>query len=74
MTLEDYKTELEYMDWWFDFSDDHRVWRAGHARKRFLEELSKQTPQHKAAWDEVQQQLRDGTFRAQPRLTKGEDA
>lgn len=59
MDLKDYKSSLQSMDWWFDYSDDHRVYRAGLYRKQFLEALSILSPDHKAAWDEVQQQLRD---------------
>ena len=68
MTITEYKSALSTMDWHYDYSDDHRVWRAGSARKRLLEELSKQTPQHTRAWDEVQQSLNDGTFAQQGRL------
>ena len=74
MNLEEYKSALKSMDWWYDYSDDHRVYRAGLYRKQLLEGASNESPEHKLAWDQVQQSLRDGTFRAQPRLTKREDA
>lgn len=73
MNLNEYKTALRSMDWWFDYSDDHRVYRAGLYRKQFLEELSKQSPDHKAAWDETQKQLHDGTFRRRGRLWRKEE-
>ena len=74
MNLEEYKTELQSMDWYYDFSDDHRVWRAGHARKRFLERVAKQSTEHTLAWDEVQQQLHDGTFVRRGSLWRKEEA
>lgn len=73
MNLDEYKEALQSMDWYYDYSDDHRVWSAGYSRRLVLEGIAKQSTEHKLAWDEVQQQLRDGTFRAQPRLTRKEE-
>ena len=36
MHITEYKKALQSMDWWFDYSDDHRVWRMGMAQKRQL--------------------------------------
>jgi hypothetical protein len=36
MTLAEYYDKLAGFDWFFDFSDDHRVWKAGNQRKSTL--------------------------------------
>lgn len=62
MNITEYKKALQSMDWWFDYSDDHRVWRMGMAQKRQLLREADKGGEYRSAWDEVQQQLEEGTF------------
>lgn len=39
MTLEHFKIELEQYDWFYYFSEDHRVYQAGEQAYRRLKEL-----------------------------------
>lgn len=38
MTLEEFEKALQYHDWYYEYSDDHSVWRRGLDRQRQLEE------------------------------------
>lgn len=51
ITLVEYYDALERFDWYFDFSDDHRVWSAGNKRKAELISMSKKGAEYKALWD-----------------------
>ena len=41
MTLDEYKAELARHDWYYYFSDDHRVWSAGEVASKKMVELAK---------------------------------
>lgn len=36
MTKEEYFHACKHFDWYYDYSDDHRVWKNGNARKAQL--------------------------------------
>lgn len=42
MTLQEFYDELNSHDWYYMYSDDHRVWSAGERDRKRLQELSKQ--------------------------------
>lgn len=50
ISLSDYFRRLEQADWYYDFSDDHRVWSRGSVQMAELRGLSDQSPQHKLMW------------------------
>jgi hypothetical protein len=39
-TKEEYIELLKKHDWYYEFSDDHRVWAAGHASAKHLSSLA----------------------------------
>lgn len=51
MELGEYYDELEKHDWFYDYSDDHSVWRRGQAARNKLSSIASQSPEHKALWD-----------------------
>jgi hypothetical protein len=36
MTTEEYQSKLKAHDWFYDYSDDHSVWRRGKAERQEL--------------------------------------
>lgn len=50
-TLNEYYDELEQHDWFFEYSDDNRVWRAGVNNRNKLIEMSKESEEHKTLYD-----------------------
>lgn len=51
ISLTDYWNRLNGHDWYYDFSDDHRVWKEGHAVQKELEGIARQSPDHKALYE-----------------------
>lgn len=50
--MEKYIHHLKYHDWWFEWSDDHRVWLAGKdSLSSLLEKAAKLDPDWKI-WNE----------------------
>lgn len=41
MTVEEFFNRCKHFDWYYTFSDDHRVWCAGEAARVRLEQLAK---------------------------------
>lgn len=55
-TLEQLEEELKCHDWYFDYSDDHRVWKNGQAHRDkirgMMSQLKKDHPEEvKALWN-----------------------
>ena len=44
MNIEQYFAECSRMDWFYDYSDDHRVWTAGNERDRELGRIANGSP------------------------------
>ena len=42
LTLQEFYALLERHDWYYDWSDDHRVWRKGTRERNILESLAKE--------------------------------
>lgn len=40
-TLEDYQKALAAHDWYYDYSDDHRVWKQGLAQRDRIREMQR---------------------------------
>ncbi len=53
MNLADFKTKLDRHDWYYYFSDDHRVWCAGEAASKEIIELAKSSDDFKRAYNEA---------------------
>lgn len=52
MTLSEFYTKLAYHDWYYQYSDDHGVWRRGQDAYDRLVDLSKQSPEHKKLFED----------------------
>jgi len=50
--MEDYKEKLLSHDWFYDYSDDHRVWTAGKNSFAQLKEMQKIYDPHYFIWNE----------------------
>jgi hypothetical protein len=50
-TLQSYWDMLYRHDWYYDFSDDGSVRRAGQAAEAKLQAIAKASPEHQALWD-----------------------
>lgn len=49
--LDSYKKRLEHHDWWYDYSDDHRMWNAGHTSLMRLEAIAIEHPMYALMFD-----------------------
>ena len=47
VSLKDYWNMLNWHDWYYEFSDDGRVWREGKAAQEKLRAIAGQSPAHK---------------------------
>lgn len=52
MTLSEFYTKLGYHDWFYQYSDDHRVWRNGQDNYDRLVEISKESPEHRQLFED----------------------
>ena len=46
MSLEDYYNILKTHDWYYMYSDDHRVWTSGERVMQYILEIAKQSEAH----------------------------
>jgi hypothetical protein len=53
MDLEKYKKLLKEHDWYYQYSDDHSVWRAGSHSHNVLWHFAKQSPEHLKAYQDM---------------------
>lgn len=51
MTLADYYDRLDGFDWYYAYSDDGGVYRAGERAMKALKIVAEQSPEHKALYD-----------------------
>lgn len=51
LSLTDYWNMLSGHDWYYEFSDDHRVWSAGNAAHNRLLDLARQDPERQKLFD-----------------------
>lgn len=51
MTLQDYYLMLENFDWFYEMSDDGRVYERGRKAEARLKEVAKTSPKHKEMFD-----------------------
>jgi hypothetical protein len=50
--IEEFKQLLKSHDWFFEYSDDMRVWRNGHNEKLQIQRITQLNPDLKALYDE----------------------
>jgi hypothetical protein len=50
MTLKEYYNELRRHDWYYEYSDDHGVWRRGCDNHNKLRSMSDESQDHKKMW------------------------
>lgn len=58
MTLEQFEYALERFDWYYEMSDDHRVWSAGNKRWRELVYVSNRGANYKEVFDKYCEVMR----------------
>lgn len=51
MTLTEFYDALARHDWFYEMSDDGRVWRAGVARQKELEKIAETSESHRDLFD-----------------------
>jgi len=44
--LKEYQSILANHDWFYNYSDDHRVWQAGRASSERIRAIAKESEQH----------------------------
>lgn len=51
MTLSEFFNLLENHDWFFEMSDDGRVYRRGESQRARIEQVAAESPAHKALFE-----------------------
>ena len=51
-TLSEYYGMLERFDWFYEYSDDHRIWNSGRSAHAILEKLAKTGPEYSKLYNE----------------------
>jgi hypothetical protein len=49
--MTEYEMKLRQMDWWYQYSDDGRVWRQGNEDYKILEQLQKSVDPDRILWN-----------------------
>lgn len=57
ISLSDYYTILEGVDWYYEMSDDASVWRRGESRMGEVQAMYKDLPEHKKLYDEYRKHI-----------------
>ncbi len=50
--IREYFKQLRYHDWYYNYSDDHRVWKAGSANYDLIRDKSKENLTYKRMYNE----------------------
>jgi len=50
--IREYFKQLRYHDWYYNYSDDHRVWKAGSANYDLIRDKSKENVIYKRMYNE----------------------
>ena len=50
--IREYFKQLRYHDWYYNYSDDHRVWKAGSANYDLIRDRSKENLTYKRMYNE----------------------
>ena len=50
-TLYSFYDTLRYHDWYYEYSDDHRVWTNGRDNLARIRQIAKESPEHKALFE-----------------------
>ncbi len=62
--LEQFEKACQNFDWFYDFSDDHRVWRAGNQRSKVLDRAKNISAEHERIFNKYQKIAHDRIGRA----------
>lgn len=54
-TLREYWNMLASHDWYYEYSDDHSVWRRGSSAESTLRMHAAQSPEHKALYEDFRE-------------------
>ncbi len=60
ITLLEYYNELEKHDWYFNYSDDHRVWSNGNSNLKRLQKLSMLSEKHRDLYEAYEAHIFSG--------------
>lgn len=60
-TLREFNSILSLHDWFYPFSDDHRVWTAGKVAAGKIQSLAKISPLHAELYDQWTHHIRNIT-------------
>lgn len=51
-SLSSFYDTLRYHDWYYEYSDDHRVWSKGRDDYAKIQQIAKESPEHKALFED----------------------
>lgn len=54
-SLQTFWDMLESFDWYFEFTDDHEVWKAGHDAQARLDAIATQSKKHATLYEKFRQ-------------------
>jgi len=61
MGLEEYYDKLRHHDWYYAYSDDHRVWSRGNENAQRLRDIADtHGPEYKRLYEEYRASVHDG--------------
>ena len=72
MNLQDFDQKLRNHDWFYNYSDDGRVWRAGEQVENEIRSISKLSPQHLALFEAWNQYYFSGPSFEKPQFTEAQ--
>lgn len=72
MSLAEYFEKLETHDWYYEFSDDGRIFDRGHSNQLALEAISKTSEKHKKMFDDFSAYHSSGDAFGTPKLPRPE--
>jgi hypothetical protein len=70
MILQDFDQKLRNHDWYYNYSDDGRVWRAGEQVENEIRSISKLSPQHLELFEAWNQYYFSGPSFEKPQFTE----
>ena len=70
--LQEFDKKLRYHDWYYNFSDDGSVWRAGERAQEEIQRISKESPQHLELFESWSKYFFSGENWNKPKFTEEE--
>jgi len=60
MSLQEFFDELEKHDWYYEYSDDQRVWDKGNTNSKRLSGISEESEEHKKLYKDYTNHMYSG--------------